>query len=601
MDKKPQSLRKSLSFSWKYTKDHRLLLAVSILSQLCSVVLSVAAPIVSARIIRAYANDEAWRVTYIAITLLVIQLFRNLFLVISNQGYNRVYRRTLTALEDDLVRGVLSVRSASLDENGSGLFIQRLTTDTGRIAAGFNTLAEMITQIMNYVGILIAMFLVSPTMFLLVLVMIALQSLIELYRTKRLKKDDRAYRQANEKFYGLVSEMVRGAKDVRLLNSEEEFASRVGGRIREANDRRLYMQKRSWRMKLVRFEIGEAASFAVIIILTSLIDKQLVIPSTALVLYNYYADLGPNAVKFVGTFMEFLADFNLSNERAQALLDSAAFPKETFGGRELESFRGDIAFEHVSFSYDHDGDAPARWILNDLSFAVHAGQTAAFVGKSGSGKTTAFNLITKLYEAQEGRVLLDGVDILELSRESIRNNITVVSQNPYIFHLTIRENLSIAKPDMTEEEMRTVCKLACIDEDIERMPQGYDTLIGEGGVNMSGGQRQRLAIARALLRDSPVILFDEATSALDNVTQAQIQTAIDNMSKGRTVLLIAHRLSTVIHSDQIFYMQDGRILDHGTHEELLETCAPYRELAGMEGTGAAPADGGIIPDQGEQT
>ena len=578
MNKKPQSLKKSISFSWKYTKNHRSLLFFSILSQMFSVLLGVAAPIVSARIIRAYANDEAWRVMYIALALLVIQLLRNLFLVISNQGYNRLYRRTLSALEEDLVRGVLKVESRCMDEKGSGLFIQRLTTDTGRIAAGFNSLADMITQILNYVGILIAMFLVSPLMFLLVLGLMALQSLIEMYRTKRLKQDDRSYRKANEKFSGLVGEMVRGAKDVRLLNSEEEFASRINSSINDANDKRLYMQKRSWRLKLLRFEAGEVGTFAVIAILASLISGAAILPSTALVLYNYYADLGPNAVKFVGNFLEFLADFNLSNERVQALIDSPEFPKEKFGSRELEDPKGEISFEHVSFSYDNEPGQPGRKVLDDMSFTIKAGQTAALVGKSGCGKTTAFNLICKLYEAQEGHVMLDGVDILELTKESIRKNITVVTQNPYIFHMTIRENLSISKPDMTEDEMRDVCRLACIEEDILQMPLGYDSLVGEGGVNMSGGQRQRLAIARALLRGSKVILFDEATSALDNVTQAQIQKAIDNMSKNRTVILIAHRISTIQNADQIFYMQDGRILAHGTHEELLESCEPYREL-----------------------
>ena len=590
MKKESQSLKKSLAFSWKYTKNHRLLLFFSLFCQLLSVALGVAAPIVSARIIRAYANNEAWRVMYIALALLIIQLLRNLFLVISNQGYNRLYRRVLTALEDDLVRNVLKIEIRCMDEKGSGLFIQRLTTDTGRIAAGFNSLADMITQILNYVGIMIAMLLVSPLMFLLVLALMAVQSLIELYRTKRLKKDDRSFRQANEQFSGLVGEMIRGAKDVRLLNSEEEFASRLGSRISDSNDKRLYMQKRSWRMKLLRFEIGETGSFAVIAILAFLISQGTLLPSTALVLYNYYADLGPNAVKFLGTFLEFLSDFNLSNERVQALFDSPEFPRESFGTRELENPKGEITFEHVSFSYDTDENGPGRKVLDDMSFTIHSGETVAFVGKSGCGKTTTFNLISKLYTAQEGRVLLDGMDILELTKDSIRKNLTVVSQNPYIFHLTIRENLSIAKPDMSEDEMRQVCRLACIEEDILQMPQGYDSLVGEGGVNMSGGQRQRLAIARALLRNSPVILFDEATSALDNVTQAQIQTAIDNMRKNRTVILIAHRLSTIIHADQIFYMQDGRILAQGTHEELLASCPPYRELASMEGAGSVSGD-----------
>ena len=193
-----------------------------------------------------------------------------------------------------------------------------------------------------------------------------------------------------------------------------------------------------------------------------------------------------------------------------------------------------------------------------------------------------FNLITKLYEAQGGRVLLDGEDIRELTRDSIRDTMTVVSQNPYIFRMSVRDNLKIVKPDLTDEEMREVCRLACIEEDILLMPDGYDTVVGEGGVNMSGGQRQRLAIARSMLRNSRIILFDEATSALDNLTQAKIQQAIENMREGRTVVIIAHRLSTIANADKIMYMQDGKILTEGTHQELMERCEPYQILAAME-------------------
>ena len=161
---------------------------------------------------------------------------------------------------------------------------------------------------------------------------------------------------------------------------------------------------------------------------------------------------------------------------------------------------------------------------------------------------------------------------------------TVVTQNPYIFRMSVWDNLKLVKPDLTDEEMKEVCRLACIDEDILNMPEGYDTLIGEGGVNLSGGQRQRLAIARSMLRDSKIILFDEATSALDNTTQARIQQAIDNMRRDRTVVIIAHRLSTIMNADRILYMQDGRILAEGTHEELMRSCEEYRTLAAMEKT-----------------
>ena len=200
------------------------------------------------------------------------------------------------------------------------------------------------------------------------------------------------------------------------------------------------------------------------------------------------------------------------------------------------------------------------------------------MGRSGSGKTTVLNLISMLYRPSSGTVSLDGVNMRELDRETIRSNIAVVSQNPYLFHLSIRDNLRIVKPDLTEEEMRRICKVACIDEDIMNMAEGYDTVIGEGGANLSGGQRQRLAIARCLLKDFRILLLDEATSALDNVTQSRIREALSNVRKDRTVVMVAHRLSTIIDADRIIYIEDGRVLDEGTHNELILRCKPYREL-----------------------
>ncbi len=574
----------NIRFSWKYISDHKKLLFFAGLCQLTGCVLAVAAPIISARIIRAYVNNEAWRVMYIAFSLLVVQLLRNLCMVTGNQAYNHVYTKTLSSLEEDLVWNVLRVENHCIDEKGSGLFIQRLTTDTGRIASGFNNLADMITQVINYFGILVAMFVVDVRIFLFVLLLIVLQSIIELWRTRRLGRDDRSFRMANERFSGLVGEMVRGQKDVKFLNSEQQFSSELKGRINEANEKRLYMQSRSWRLKLLRWELGEFGSFALIALLAYLIGSNLLLPSTALILYNYYSDLGPNAVKFVGNFMDFLTDFNLSTERVSALINSPEFPKEVFGDKELKDPQGKISFNHVYFRYNSGPEAgPGPWVLQDMTLTIRPGETVALVGKSGCGKTTIFNLINKLYEPQQGQVLLDDIPLSDLTKDSIRNSITVVSQSPYIFHMSVRDNLRLTCPDASEEEMEEVCRLACIDEDIRKMPQGYDTMIGEGGVNISGGQRQRMAIARAMLRKSRIILFDEATSALDNLTQARIQEAIDNMQKDRTVVLIAHRLSTIINADRILYIEDGKVLAEGSHTQLLETCPPYRTLAEMEG------------------
>ena len=213
-----------------------------------------------------------------------------------------------------------------------------------------------------------------------------------------------------------------------------------------------------------------------------------------------------------------------------------------------------------------------------MSFQVHANETIAFVGKSGVGKSTIFSLLCKLYPIHSGKILLDGMDLETLDERSIRNNITIISQNPYIFNMSIKDNFRLVKKNVTQKEIEEACKLACLDDFIKGLKDGYDTIVGEGGITLSGGQRQRLAIARAFVQNTKIILFDEATSALDNETQNSIQQAINNMKDKYTILIIAHRLSTIIHADKIMLVEDGKITAVGTHQELLEKNKNYKKL-----------------------
>ena len=259
--------------------------------------------------------------------------------------------------------------------------------------------------------------------------------------------------------------------------------------------------------------------------------------------------------------------------RVFEVIDDEKFKKEIFGNKVIDKINGDFEFRNVSFSYNED-----KVVLKNISFKIHANETVAFVGKSGSGKSTIFSLLNRLYLIDSGEILIDNVNINDLTKDSIRNNMSIITQNPYIFNFSIRDNLKLVKDDMTDEEMVEACKLACLHDFIMTLKDGYDTIVGEGGITLSGGQRQRLAIARALLKKTEIILFDEATSALDNETQASIQKAINNMKGEYTILIIAHRLSTVIDSDRIILIDDGKILDEGTHNELFENNEFYRNL-----------------------
>lgn len=568
-----------LRFVWKYTRPHKWWFFLGVLTQAASVAIEIIAPLITARVITALTQGLLEQILLTAGSLLLINAVSDVVNIVCNRAYNVVYNKTLTLLETDLVQNALRITTRCLDRKGSGLFIQRLTQDTSQLATGFNTMADLFSQSVEKIGILAAVLIVNPVAFAAMVGIIAVQTAIETVRTRIRKADDSAYRTANEKYTDFVNEMIHGAKDVKLTHSEPTFETELIRRITDANNKRMKMQNRSALFSLARMEIGSFGTYAFIALLVLLMSRNELTAANALILFNYRSNVGVSAIQLVGQVMEFLRGLELSAERVVAIIRSPEFPKETFGTQALDTFRGGIRFEHVHFSYDRQFSRRSTgWVLKDMDFEIRPGESVALVGASGCGKSTVFSLISRLYEVNEGTIRFDGVDIQDLDAESIRGNLAVVCQNPYLFQLSIRENLRLAKPDMTEEEMKAACRMACIDEDIESKPNGYDTVIDENGVNLSGGQRQRLAIARALLKDAPVLMLDEATSALDNMTQAKIQEAIANIRGNRTVITIAHRLSTVIAADRILYMEGGRVLEQGSHAELLERCEPYRKL-----------------------
>ena len=566
----------NLKFAWIYAKNEKMKIIGFMLCNIIQIAISIVVPIISANIIVNLTANKLFQVLFVAIILYIVENIRNVISFLCRYFAQTTYRETFVRLQLDLGKSILKLKNSSIDENSSGVFIQRLTNDTTKIADVFNILNFNLLDIITNIGIFIAVLIIDYRIFLFLIVMILVIGFFEQRRISFQNEKDKIFRKENEKVSGFVGELVRGVRDIKMLSAEKSFLRELHGKLIHLNNSRYEMGKVNRKYLLLTGCLRDLFDLLLICLLVFLIFIGDITIAIAIVVHNYMGRVG-YIVNSFSYLLEGLKDFNLSSSRIKDIIKGKDFPKEKFGKEHLDKVNGDFEFKDVSFGYNKDKD-----IFKDLSFKVKSNSTVAFVGKSGVGKTTIFNLLCKMYEYDKGLITIDGVDIKKLDKTSIRDHITIISQNPYIFNLSIRDNLRLVKDDLTDEEMIEACKNACLDEFINALPDRYDTIVGEGGISLSGGQRQRLAIARALVQNTKIILFDEATSALDNITQTRIQEAIDNLQGNYTILIIAHRLSTIINSDRILFLDDGGIKAEGTHEELLKSCKEYKKLYDSE-------------------
>lgn len=474
-------------------------------------------------------------------------------------------------LQLELTRATLTIDQNILNKENSGTFIERINGATN-LSSRLIRIAESIFNLLGDLGVLIVVINLDLPIGMVYTILMLISVLYDKYSDSVSYKNGEKVYNLVDKTSGFISEIVRGTKDIKILNAEESFLEEADKYMNNANTVRLKSNITDEKLSTISSIISELSKLLIgLIIVYELMNGNLSIES-ALIIYNYKGTI--SCLKSDLSSIHFwISNFLLDSNRTYDILDDNKFPKEKFGNKNISKFKGHIEFKDVNFSYEEN--IP---VLKNLNLEVLPNEVVGFVGPSGAGKSTIFNLISALNKPDSGEILFDGESINELTKDSIRGNLSVISQNAYIFNMSIEDNLRIIKKNATKKEIEKACKMACLDEFIESLPNKYKTIVGEGGVTLSGGQRQRIAIARALLLNTEVLLFDEATSSLDNTTQEKIQNAIENLKGKYTILIIAHRLSTVINSDKMYVINKGTVEGVGKHKELLKTCKIYADL-----------------------
>ncbi len=572
---RPKNFWRNLRRTARYTKSSRKYVIIYIAFGLIGIPVSVIIPMLAAQRILDLTSNHLDQLLYTSLVVCGVGLFQNILNYIDQYVYVKLFIQIMTKLRMELTREALKLEVREIDKATTGLFITRINGDANDVSYVLGEGISEITAVLTRVGVMGAIFVVNKYMFIYALITALVTYAIKRQGLRREYEIKRKTKKLEEKMTGLTSEMMRGVRDIKVLNAGTTVLSKMSERIDQTNRGNFKERSIRWRHWLVADSLETLLGFLFVVLAVVLLRHNLITIPIIVIIFNYRNEI-TGLVTNITWLIDYAEQFNLAADRVYEVIDNKVFDKEKFGDIGLDHLEGKVEFDQVSFSYDRDGCK--RPVLNGISFTVHPNERVAFVGRSGAGKTTIFNLITRLYHADSGTIKLDGYDIESLTRDSIRNNMSIITQSPYIFNFSIKDNLLIAKPGASMREMRSVCQAACIDDYIMSLPEGYETMLGEGGVILSGGQRQRLAIARALLKKTEVILFDEATSALDNETQEQIQRAIGNLQGEYTILIVAHRLSTVIDSDRIFVVDKGKIVADGTHQELLRSCQFYHDL-----------------------
>ena len=574
-------LQRVFSYLKPYWKQMALVLLCIIVSSVCSLFPSILTgnivDVLTGRDMGGWIGNGIAALIRLILLSLILQLGSNLIGVGENYLNNWIAQHISFDMRNQMYRHLQRMSQRFFTSANQGDIITRMTSDISGVETIItSTFTSILSNSITLVVAVVAMFQKNWILALVGILIVPLFTLPTRMAGKTRWKLAGEAQKCNDEINGILNETlsVSGQLLVKLFGREDAEYDRY----KEANGRMIKLNIRErmagrWFFMLLRTltTIGPMLLYLVGGLLIMKYDSDLTVGDITVLVALLSRMYGPvnSLLNIQVDWIRSMALFTRIFEYFDMKVEIADKPDASV----LKKAKGEIKFDHVDFSYDGE-----RKVLSDINFELHSSDCVAIVGPSGSGKSTIVNLIPRLWDVTAGSVTFDGIDVRDLTLNSLRDEIGVVTQETYLFNGTIRSNLLYAKPDATEEEMIEALKKANIYEFVEKQPDGLDTMVGNRGLKLSGGEKQRISIARALLKDPALLIFDEATSALDSISEAAIQKAINPLIEERTSILIAHRLSTILAADEILVVKDGKIVERGQHKDLVHAGGTYQEL-----------------------